>query len=175
MTNTDTITNVVIAGLGGQGVIRAANILAETAFRSGMDVKQGEIHGMSQRGGSVNSDVRFGKKVYSPMVPTGEADFTLVLHPTQVDNNRYHTGENGLFMSVLDLGDTITQLSDLDKDDTTPVTERNCNIALLGMLSVHLPFTDEVWESAIKSNLPKKVHEENIAAFHYGKTVVSKG
>jgi indolepyruvate ferredoxin oxidoreductase, beta subunit len=171
MTNPDTITNVVIAGLGGQGVIRAANILAETAFRSGLDVKQGEIHGMSQRGGSVTSDVRFGKKVYSPMVPTGEADFVMVLHPTQVDNNRYHRKEDGLFMSVLDLMEGMTQLSDLDKDASTPVTERNCNIALLGMLSVHLQFDDAVWEAAIRGNLPKKVHDENIAVFHYGKTL----
>lgn len=175
MNNTDTITNVVIAGLGGQGVIRAANILAETAFRSGLDVKQGEIHGMSQRGGSVTSDVRFGRKVYSPMVPTGEADFVLVLHPTQVDNNLYHKGENGKFFSVLDLKEGLTQLADLDTDDSTPVTERNCNIALLGMLSTHLAFENAVWEAAIKNNLPKKVHEENLAVFHYGKGLVEKG
>ena len=120
MTDTNTITNVVIAGLGGQGVIRAANILAETAFRSKMDVKQGEIHGMSQRGGSVTSDVRFGKKVYSPMVPTGEADYVLVLHPTQVDNNLYHKKEGGHFFSVFDLKDSLTQLSELDGDPSTP-------------------------------------------------------
>ena len=171
MTNTDTITNIVIAGLGGQGVIRAANILAETAFRSGMDVKQGEIHGMSQRGGSVTSDVRFGKKVFSPMVPTGEADYTMVLHPTQLDNNRYHTRDGGVFMSVLDLMDGMTHLSDLDKNDATPVTERNCNIALLGLLSIYLPFEDAVWETAIRNNLPKKVQDENIAVFYYGKTL----
>ena len=175
MHKTSSITNVVIAGLGGQGVIRAANILAETAFRSGLDVKQGEIHGMSQRGGSVTSDVRFGKKVYSPMVPTGEADFVLVLHPSQVDNNLYHKRENGKFFSVLDLKEGLTQLADLDTDDSTPVTERNCNIALLGMLSIHLPFEDAVWETAIKNNLPSKVHEENLAVFHYGKGIAPKG
>jgi indolepyruvate ferredoxin oxidoreductase beta subunit len=174
MTDTNTITNVVIAGLGGQGVIRAANILAETVFRSGMDVKQGEIHGMSQRGGSVTSDVRFGKKVYSPMVPTGEADYVLVLHPTQVDNNLYHKKEGGHFFSVFDLKDGLTQLSELDGDPSTPITERNCNIALLGMLSLHLPFDDAVWEAAIKNNLSPKVHEENLAVFHYGKGIVPK-
>ncbi|HOC70311.1 MAG TPA: 2-oxoacid:acceptor oxidoreductase family protein [Candidatus Hydrogenedentes bacterium] len=175
MNKTSSITNVVIAGLGGQGVIRAANILAETAFRSGLDVKQGEIHGMSQRGGSVTSDVRFGQKVYSPMVPTGEADYVLVLHPSQVDNNRYHKKEGGYFFSVFDLKDGLVQLIDLDNDASTPVTERNCNIALLGMLSIHLPFEDTVWETAIKNNLPKKVHDENLAVFHYGKSIVPKG
>lgn len=175
MHNSENVTNVVIAGLGGQGVIRAANILAETAFRLGLDVKQGEIHGMSQRGGSVNSDVRFGKKVYSPMVPTGEADFVLVLHPSEVENNRYHKKEGGRFITVLDLLDGLQELSELDKDPSTPVTERNCNVAILGMLSVFLPFEDAVWEVAIKNNLPEKVREENIAAFHYGKTLTPKG
>jgi indolepyruvate ferredoxin oxidoreductase beta subunit len=69
------VTNVVVAGLGGQGVIKASDILADVAFRAGLDVKKAEVHGMSQRGGSVSTDVRFGAKVLSPMVPGGEADF----------------------------------------------------------------------------------------------------
>jgi indolepyruvate ferredoxin oxidoreductase beta subunit len=70
---------VVIAGLGGQGVLKASDILADAAFSAGLDVKKSEIHGMSQRGGSVSSDVRFGERVFSPMVPEGEADFLVVL------------------------------------------------------------------------------------------------
>ncbi|MGO9246766.1 MAG: 2-oxoacid:acceptor oxidoreductase family protein, partial [Verrucomicrobiia bacterium] len=58
----DGVTNVIIAGLGGQGVLKAAGIVADVAFRSGLDVKQSELHGMSQRGGSVSSDVRFGRE-----------------------------------------------------------------------------------------------------------------
>ncbi len=171
MTDNSKITNTVIAGLGGQGVIRAANILAETAFRAGYDVKQGEIHGMSQRGGSVTSDVRFGKKVYSPMVPTGEAEFVMVLHPSQEENNRYHCGPDGLFLSVSQFLSGNGDLSALDKDDSTPITERNCNVALLGVLSPHLPFDDAHWEAAIRNNLPAKVHAQNIEVFHYGKTL----
>ena len=72
-------TNVVIAGLGGQGVIKASDILADVAFSAGLDVKKSEMHGMSQRGGSVSSDVRFGERVFSPMVPEGEADFLVVI------------------------------------------------------------------------------------------------
>ena len=82
-------SNVVIAGLGGQGVIKASDILAEAAFRAGLDVKKSELHGMSQRGGSVTSDVRFGAQVFSPMVPPGEADFLVVLAPDQVEPNRH--------------------------------------------------------------------------------------
>ena len=69
------VTNVILAGLGGQGVIKASDILADAAVRAGYDVKKAEVHGMSQRGGSVTSDVRFGPRVLSPMIPRGEADF----------------------------------------------------------------------------------------------------
>src|SRR5512133_3149165 len=84
MPNSETI-NVVIAGLGGQGVLKASDILSNAVFRAGFDVKKSEIHGMSQRGGSVSSDVRFGKKVFSPMVPPGQADYLVVLAPSQVE------------------------------------------------------------------------------------------
>ena len=67
------VVNVVVAGLGGQGVVKASDILADAAFRTGLDVKKSEIHGMSQRGGSVASDVRFGPRVHSPMIPYGQA------------------------------------------------------------------------------------------------------
>ena len=82
------VTNVVIAGLGGQGVLKASDILAEAAFFAGLDVKKAEVHGMSQRGGSVTSDVRFGPRVLSPMVSAGEADFLVVLAEDQVEGNR---------------------------------------------------------------------------------------
>ena len=71
----DKITNVRIAGLGGMGVLKASLILGELLFECGYDVKKAEVHGMSQRGGSKSSDVRFGKKVVSPMIPDGKIDF----------------------------------------------------------------------------------------------------
>lgn len=73
----DKITNVRIAGLGGMGVLKASLILGELLFECGYDVKKAEVHGMSQRGGSISSDVRFGKKVVSPMIPDGKIDFLL--------------------------------------------------------------------------------------------------
>ena len=69
------LTNVLFAGIGGQGIIKASDMLTEAAFRMNYDVKKSELHGMSQRGGSVSSDVRFGDKVYSPMIPEGQADY----------------------------------------------------------------------------------------------------
>ncbi|NTV97240.1 MAG: glycosyltransferase, partial [Thiobacillus sp.] len=73
------VTNIVLGGLGGQGVLTASDILADAVFRAGFEVKKSELHGMSQRGGSVSSDVRYGPRVLSPMVPQGEADYLVVL------------------------------------------------------------------------------------------------
>src|SRR5512136_2110754 len=92
-------TNVVVAGLGGQGVLRGTDILANAAMAAGYDVKKSEIKGMSQRGGSVTGDVRFGPEVFSPMVPVGEADYLLVLEPTQVDPNRQVLRPNGVLIT----------------------------------------------------------------------------
>ncbi len=71
--------NVLMVGVGGQGVVLASDILAEAALRAGLDVKKSEIHGMSQRGGAVFSHVRFGERVHSPMIPQGEADVLYAL------------------------------------------------------------------------------------------------
>ncbi len=91
--------SVVIAGLGGQGVLKASDILADAAFLAGYDVKKSEVHGMSQRGGSVASDVRFGQAVWSPMVPPGEADLLLVLAEDQVENNRPRLRSGGVLVT----------------------------------------------------------------------------
>ena len=89
------VTNVVVAGLGGQGVLTASDILAEAAFAAGYDVKKSELHGMSQRGGSVTSDVRFGEAVLSPMVSAGEADF--LLHLQLADMTAYEAFSREMF------------------------------------------------------------------------------
>lgn len=73
------MTNVLMVGVGGQGVVLASDILSEAALRSGFDVKKSEIHGMSQRGGAVFSHVRYGDRVHSPMIPRGEADVLYAL------------------------------------------------------------------------------------------------
>ncbi|MFP4056223.1 MAG: 2-oxoacid:acceptor oxidoreductase family protein [Candidatus Brocadiia bacterium] len=153
----DRVTNVVVAGLGGQGVLKASDIVAEAAFRAGRDVKKSEIHGMSQRGGSVTSDVRFGTQVLSPMVPGGEAHYLLVLAPDQIENNRARLRPDGVLVepSVLDT-------------DRLP-HPRSLNVALLGVLSTHLDFELEHWQAAIQSNLPQKVHELNAVAFEMGR------
>jgi indolepyruvate ferredoxin oxidoreductase beta subunit len=151
--------NVVIAGLGGQGVIKASDILSEAAFRSGFEVKKSEIHGMSQRGGSVTSDVRFGPQVLSPMISPGEADFLVVLAPDQVEVNRGQLRVGGVLIAP-------------DLVDAAKLSNRKSfNVALLGALSAHLDIPDASWQDANRVVLPEKLHAANEQAFAEGRRV----
>ena len=150
------VVNVVFAGLGGQGVIKASDVLADAAFRAGHDVKKAEIHGMSQRGGSVTSDVRFGPEVHSPMIPDGDADFLVVLAPTQVENNVHQLRKEG----VLFPPDLVPESSLRNK--------RSLNVALLGALSTHLSIAEEHWRAALESALPERLLQVNVEAFQAG-------
>jgi indolepyruvate ferredoxin oxidoreductase beta subunit len=153
------VTNVVFAGLGGQGVIKASDILADAALRSGLDVKKSELHGMSQRGGSVTSDVRFGDRVLSPMVPRGEADFLIVLEPTQVAVNLPLLAPTGVLLAP----------------DLIPsgrlTNKRSLNVALLGVLSALVDVKPEELLAAVKAVLPERLHAINERAFELGREV----
>lgn len=151
------VTNIIIAGLGGQGVLTASAIVSAVAFNAGFDVKQSELHGMSQRGGSVSSDIRFGREVFSPMVPTGEADFLIVVAPDQVEVNRHQLRPAGMLIVPADV------------DETKLATKRSVNIALLGILSRHLEFPEAAWIDAIRATLPQKLHAANLRAFALGR------
>ena len=151
------VTNIVIVGLGGQGVITASDVLAEAAFLAGWDVKKSELPGMSQRGGSVSSDVRFGPAVYSPMVPEGEADYLIVLAPDQIEPTLRLLRQSGVHITSIAIDES--QLSD----------RRSLNIGLLGVLSLHVSIAPEHWISAIRTNLPAKLHAVNEQAFELGR------
>ena len=153
------VTSLVFAGIGGQGVVRASDIAAEAAFRAGYDVKKSDVRGMSQRGGSVTSDVRFGDEVLSPMVPLGEADFLVVLDPGQVDSSRHLLQQGGVLIDPACLeGHKLPHAKSL-------------NVALLGALSTHLDIVEEHWLTAIRNSLPEKVHAVNEAAFELGRAI----
>ena len=153
----DNVTNLIIAGLGGQGVLMASDILAEAAFVAGYDTKKSELHGMSQRGGSVAADVRFGDNVLSPMVPPAEADFLVVLDKGEADNNRPSLREGGLLITP----DAV--------DSNSLENRRGLNVALLGVLSRHLDIPAPAWQEAIKKYLKPKLHEANLKAFDLGR------
>jgi indolepyruvate ferredoxin oxidoreductase beta subunit len=151
------VTNIVVAGLGGQGVVKASDIIATAAFDAGWDVKKSEIHGMSQRGGSVSSDVRFGPAVLSPMVPAGEADFLVVVSPEQIDNNRHVLRPGGVLLEPgLIEGGRMNH-------------SRSLNVALVGALSAFLSLPENAWQSALQANLPEKARAANAAAFALGR------
>jgi indolepyruvate ferredoxin oxidoreductase beta subunit len=153
-------TNVVFAGLGGQGVLKASDILADAALRADFDVKKSELHGMSQRGGSVSSDVRFGLAVLSPMVPAGEADFLVALAADQVEPNRQALKPGGLLIVPDDI--PAAQLAN----------RKSLNVALLGRLSHYLPIPEAHWLDALRAQLPEKLHEVNVQAFRLGRSTV---
>ncbi|MBF0219570.1 MAG: indolepyruvate oxidoreductase subunit beta [Gammaproteobacteria bacterium] len=79
----DKVTNILVVGIGGQGVMTASEVIAQTALRAGYDVKKTEVAGMAQRGGVVTSHVRFGKRVLSPAIPAGEADLIVAFEPAE--------------------------------------------------------------------------------------------
>ena len=151
------LTNIVVTGLGGQGVLTASDILAEAAFAAGLDVKKAEVHGMSRRGGSVTSHVRFGSQVFSPMVSPGETDFLVVLAEDQVDVHRGLLRHGGLLITPHAV------------DPGSLPNRRSLNVALLGVLSRYLVIDDSIWPAAIRNNLKPESYEANRRAFEIGR------
>jgi len=150
------VTNIVIAGIGGQGVLKASDILAGVAFHSGYDVKKSELHGMSQRGGSVSSDVRFGDQVHSPMVPPGEAHFLVVLAEDQVEVNEHRLASDG----------TLLTPADINVDELP--NKKSLNVGLLGLLSTMLDLEEDIWMQEIEKQLPSRFLDANRTAFRMG-------
>lgn len=151
------VTNVVVAGLGGQGILTATDILAEAALRAGHEVKKSEIKGMSQRGGSVTSDVRFGQEVLSPMAPAGEADYLLVLAAEQVQAHRHALRPGGTLITPEAI------------DPSKLANRKAMNVAMLGCLSARLDIAEEHWLAALRANFPESFFDANRQAFELGR------
>ena len=150
--------NIIVAGLGGQGVLKASDIVAEAVFSAGFDVKKSEVHGMSQRGGSVSSEVRYGEDVASPMIPAGETDFLLVLEDTQIEVNKPKLKADGKLITLSDV------------DAAKLENPKTINIAMLGVLSASLPeIPENCWLNALKKFLPEKHPAVNLTAFALGR------
>lgn len=149
--------NVKFAGLGGQGILTCTDILGRVVFDQGFDVKKAEVHGMSQRGGAITSDLRYGEKVLSPMISTGDADYLVVLAEDQISANEHQLKEGGVLVTPLDF--PANQLEH----------KRTLNVALLGALSKHMVFSVEDWLDAIRKQFPQRFHELNEKAFALGR------
>ena len=163
--------NIMIVGVGGQGTLLASKMLGRLLLSEGYDVKVSEVHGMSQRGGSVVTYVRFGDKVYSPLIDKGEADFIL----------SFEQLEAARWLPYLKLDGQII-LNDQQIDPMPVVTgaalglaheagsQKAVNIVLMGRLSRYFPeIPEEKWLAALEATVPAKFLEMNQKAFALGR------
>ncbi len=184
-------TNVLFAGVGGQGIILASDLLAEAALAAGLEAKKSEVHGMAQRGGSVVSHVRFGPRVWSPLIPEGEADFLVAFE--EMEALRYLSLMRPGGMALINR-QRIYTLAMLLGDQPYPAEAgrpipglpvemlfvdgpelaaraghpRTVNVALLGALAARLPIPLDTWLEVISRRLPAKVLAVNREAFKIG-------
>lgn len=185
------IKNVLLVGVGGQGTILTSKILSSGLVELGYDVKMSEIHGMAQRGGSVTTQIRYGDKVYSPSICTGEADVvaafekveavrwlpqlkkggTLIINDYEIYSLPVLIGKENYPDGILeDLQDRIKEVKVVD---AAGIAERignikTQNIVLLGALVKALGLEKLEWTKLIKENVPAKLQGINLKAFQAG-------
>jgi indolepyruvate ferredoxin oxidoreductase beta subunit len=203
-TQTQPPTNVLIVGVGGQGVIMVSKVLAALCQKHGMQVKQSEVHGMAKRGGSVFSHVRFGTRVWSPTIPHGEADILVALEWSE--GLRWLDGlkrDGGIF--IADTQQIVPPISFRDRQpggrsgyaplapaavldmvgtgfalDATRIAAglgntRIANTVLLGALSTALPFEVGDWTAVLQDFVPARTVAANLKAFQAGRDWVENG
>lgn len=183
--------SILLAGVGGQGIILVSTILTEGLLKLKFDVKMSEIHGMAQRGGSVNTHIRFGNKVNSPVISKGGSDLfiafekleavryiqylkpggTLILNDHEIYSLPILTGRAKYPEAIIEkLEDSIESISIIKASSVAKDlgNEKVQNIVLLGAIVRRLGFLDLNWIDLIKTKLPQKFHEINIRAFNTG-------
>ncbi len=187
----DQITSVLIAGVGGQGTLLASRILGYAMLQEGYDVKVSEVHGMSQRGGSVVTYVRFGEQVASPIIETGEADVllafeqleaarflpylkpgaSLIANTQRIDPMPVVTGAaqypQGLLSSIEKLGVKVTAVDALSLAEQAG-SVKAVNVVLIGAMARQMAFPREVWLDALEHCVQAKFLELNQKAFQLG-------
>jgi indolepyruvate ferredoxin oxidoreductase, beta subunit len=153
--------NVTFGGIGGQGIIKASELLGWAALYDGYHVKKSEVHGMSQRGGSVESHVRFGKAIYSPLVGEGQADFLLCFHADEHTRLVPFLKPEGMDLAGY-----------LQKAEAMVENPKTVNTALMGVLSAFLPISESSWQKAIRTVFPEKIQKLNEEIFQKAKALV---
>lgn len=185
--------NIMIVGVGGQGSLLASKLLGRLLMNEGFDVKVSEVHGMSQRGGSVVTYVRYGDKVASPVIDTGEADFIvafeileaarmleylapdgkIITNTQQIDPMPVITGAaaypENLAKKMAAAGAKVDAFDAL-KLATEAGSAKAVNIVLMGRLSKYLPIPEPAWTKAIEESVPAKFLELNKKAFELGRS-----
>jgi len=189
-------TNILVAGVGGQGVILASDIMCEVFMEAGYDVKKSEVHGMAMRGGIVTSHFRFGKKVYSPLIKQGEVDILFAFE--QLEGLRWlnHLRPGGkILMNDHKINPPAVNLGEMEYPEAIPETIRSrirnfylvkgteialqlgdaraANVVLLGAMSKCFEVDENLWLKIILNYLPPKVHDLNRKAFSAGRDQIS--
>ena len=182
----------MIVGVGGQGSLLASRLLGNVLLAQGFDVKVSEVHGMSQRGGSVVTYVKYGDKVYSPVIEQGEADAVisfeqleaarwlpylkkgghLITSTQKIDPMPVITGAmeypEDIIKKISDLGVDITAVDALKLAEEAGNSKAS-NVVLMGVVSTKMDFDDKLWQDAIEQCVPEKFLELNKKAFELGK------
>ena len=184
-------TTVLLCGVGGQGTLLASRVLGSAMLSQGVDVKVSEVHGMSQRGGSVVTYVRYGDKVYSPIIAQGEADVllafealeaarylpwlkpegTVVVNTQQMDPMPVVTGvaeyPKDILGKVREQGVKVVALDALGMAEEAG-SSKAVNVVLIGAMAKKLDLPKEVWIDTIKETVPSKFIDMNLKAFELG-------
>ena len=189
-------TNILMAGVGGQGTILASELLSHVLMESGYEVKKSEVHGMSQRGGRVVSHVRFGTKVYSPLIVKGEVDYLVGFELAETLRSLEWLGPKAKILTdrkaILPFTslsgqapypfDTIDILRERGFDLTVVDGDglagragepKTANVVLMGALARFLPIDKKIWEDAIARNMPDKFVAVNLKALEMGYSAVN--
>jgi len=186
------VTRVVIAGVGGQGILLASDVLTEVAMKAGFDSKKSEVHGMSQRGGDVVSHIIFGEKVYSPLIGEGDADIILSFEKAEAMRNADFLKKDGVMiindMTILPVP-VASGLAEYPKNPVEDIKRivknvividaeskakelgnvRVMNVILLGVMAKYIKGIEkDLWLETLKSHVPQKTVDANISAFEMG-------
>lgn len=185
--------SIVIGGVGGQGTILASEIISDALFKAGFDVKKSEIHGMSQRGGSVVSFIRYGDEVGSPIVGMGSADVLLAFEKLEALRYLNYLKQDGMaLISDTSIDPVPVVLGNMEYPENIEATVQQrtfntrvidavptakeagnlkaANVVMIGLLSNHIPeVEDSVWEASIKNMVKPKFVDVNLVAFQKGK------
>ena len=186
--------NVMIVGVGGQGSLLASKLLGKLLLTKGYDIKVSEVHGMSQRGGSVVTYVRFGDKVYSPVIDKGQADFIVSFELLEAARWTEYLKKNGKIITnmqqinpmpvIIGAAEYPENLVEKMRDSGIAIdaidalslaleagSPKAVNMVLMGKLSKYFDITEEEWLKAIEESVPEKFLEMNKKAFSLGRNI----
>ena len=189
----NSMRNILLAGVGGQGILLASEIICKVMMTVGYDVKKSEVHGMAQRGGSVTSHVRYGKKVFSPIAQKGDVDILISFEKLETLRYLDYLKPDGmviindeeLYPLSVNLGDAtypediletvrkhfeIVRVVNASDIAVKAGNIRTANTAMLGALSVYLDTIGvDIWKNVLRESFPEKIIKENLIAFNLGR------